>query len=47
MLDEVLRKWGYDEVTPMDAYADIFRLGSGLIQRMGDPSGNFKTNPLI
>lgn len=47
MLDEVLRRWGYAEVTPMDAYVDIFRLGSGLIQRMGDPSGNFKTNPLI
>ena len=31
----------------MDLYKDVFKLGEGLIQRSGEESGWFKTNPVI
>ena len=39
--------WGYVETTPMDAYTDIFRLGEGRIQKRDEPSGGYKTNPIV
>lgn len=47
MLVDILQKYDYFEVTPMEAYSDIFQLGSGLLQQAGETSGQFKTNPLI
>ena len=47
MLEDVLTCWGYVETTPMDAYTDIFRLGEGRIQKRDEPSGGYKTNPII
>lgn len=47
MLDEVLQSWGFPEVEPMDMYSDIFNLGSGFIQKCGEPKGQYKTNPII
>lgn len=47
MLESVLTKWGASEVTPMEVYTDMFRLGEGYIQRSDEPSGEFKANPLV
>lgn len=47
MLDDVLLGWGYAETSPMEAYTDIFRLGQGYIQKRDEPSGGYKTNPII
>lgn len=47
MLADVLVRWGALEESPLDLYSDVFRLGEGLIQREGEPSGLFKANPLI
>lgn len=46
MLDTVIQQWGGYEVTPMQAYADIFKLGEGYIQTSGEPAGKFKANPV-
>ena len=46
MLEDVLKKWGGVEVSAMDVYSDIFRLGDGEIQRDGEAPGEFKANPL-
>ena len=46
MLEDVLRKWGGKEVSPMDVYTDMFHLGENQIQRKGEPKGEFKSNPL-
>lgn len=46
MLEDVLRKWAAYEVTPMEAYTDIFRLGEGFIQKDGEAPGEFKANPI-
>lgn len=46
MLQDVLGKWGAYEVTPMDCYKDIFKLGEGYIQRSDEPGGEFKANPV-
>lgn len=46
-LQKVLEVWGCSEVAPMDLYTNIFRLGDGLIQKRGEPSGLYKTNPII
>lgn len=47
MLAGVLAKWGADVESPMELYADVFRLGEGCIQREGEPPGEFKANPII
>lgn len=46
-MQEILESWGCSEVAPMEMYADIFRLGEGLIQKNGEPPGYYKTNPII
>lgn len=46
MLESVLKDWGAYEVTPMDAYTAVFRLGEGYIQRSDEPPGSFKANPI-
>jgi len=47
MISDVLRKWGGTEVSAMDVYTDMFKIGDGLIQKSSDESGNGKANPLI
>lgn len=46
-MEGVLRDWGAVEVSAMDVYRDVFRLGEGLIQREGEPPGSHKANPII
>ena len=46
MLDSILLSWGASEVTPMDVYKDMFRLGEGYIQRSDEEPGSFKSNPI-
>lgn len=46
MLEDVLRDWGAYEVSPMDVYTDMFKLGEGYIQQSGEPSGEYKSNPV-
>lgn len=46
MLCDVIKDWGGLEVTPMQAYADIYRLGSGYLQKENEPPGKFKSNPI-
>lgn len=47
MLADVLREWGGTEVSAIDVYTDMFKLGSGLIQRSDEESGGYKSNPLV
>lgn len=47
MLSEVIERYGGRAETPMELYADVFRLGEGFIQREGEPPGAFKANPII
>lgn len=46
-LATVLQEWGCTEVDPISLYEDMFKLGEGLIQKKNEPSGQFKTNPII
>ena len=46
MLEQIIHKWGGTEVTPMDVYKDMFRLGEGMIQKSGEASGEYKANPI-
>ena len=46
MLQDILEKWGGYEVTPMEVYTDVFKLGEGYIQKSGEPAGQFKANPV-
>lgn len=46
-LESVLYEFGAREVSAMDVYSGVFRLGSGFIQRDGEPSGAHKANPII
>ena len=45
-LESVIRDWGGQEVSAMEVYTGIFRLGNNLIQKQGEKAGNFKANPL-
>lgn len=47
MLEDILVDWGAHEVTPMEAYADMFKLGEGYVQRSDEEPGEFKANPLV
>lgn len=46
----VLEKYGAVEVTPMEMYSDIFKIGEGYIQKNGErrqkESDNYKGNPI-
>lgn len=46
MLESVLLRWGGIEVSAMDVYSDIFRLGEGFIQRKSEGSREYKANPI-
>ena len=46
-LSEVMARYGARAETPMELYTDVFRLGSGFIQRENEPPGEFKANPII
>lgn len=46
MLEAIIEKWGGHEVDAMQVYTEIFGLGEGLIQKNGEPTGEFKANPL-
>lgn len=46
MLKDVLIKWGGKQVTPLEVYTKMFRLGSGFIQRSDEPAGGYKANPV-
>ena len=46
MLCDVLLEWGAVEVSPMEVYTDIFRLGEGCLQKSGEEPGEFKANPI-
>lgn len=46
MLSDVLIDWGAVEVTPMEVYTDIFKLGDGYLQKENEPPGLFKANPI-
>lgn len=46
MLQDILSKWGAYEVTPMEVYTDVFKLGEGWIQRSDEPAGGYKSNPI-
>ena len=46
MLQDVLKDWGASEVTPMEVYTDVFKLGESYIQRSDEPPGQFKANPI-
>ena len=45
---DVVSRFGLAECSPMSFYGDIFRLGSGSIQKCGEPSTDMlKTNPIV
>lgn len=46
MFEDVLKSWGGYEVTAMEVYSDIFKLGDGYLQKEGEPAGEFKANPV-
>ena len=48
MLEDVLKEWGGTEVSAMTVYTDIFKLGTGLIQKEGqeEETRNLKSNPV-
>lgn len=45
-LEDVIYKYGGSEVTAMEVYSDMFRLGQNMIQKQGEYDRNFKGNPL-
>ena len=46
MLEDVLKRYGAEEVTAMDVYSDMFHLGEHMIQNVNEEPGEFKANPL-
>ena len=46
-LQAVLESWGAKEVSPMEVYTDIFRLGTNTIQCDREPKGKYKSNPIV
>lgn len=46
MLEDIIKEYGGVEVSPMEVYTDIFKLGEGLIQKENEESGSFKANPI-
>lgn len=47
-MESILQKWGGVEVTPMEVYTDLFKLGTGCIQRAGSEAEtrDMKANPV-
>lgn len=45
-LESILIEWGATEVTAMEVYTDMFRLGTNEIQKHGEEKGLYKANPL-
>ena len=46
MLQDVIQRYNGVEVTALEVYKDIFRIGEGYIQKFNDDSHNLKANPL-
>lgn len=46
MLSDVLLSWKAVEVTAMEFYTDIFKLGEGFIQKENEEKGLYKANPI-
>lgn len=46
MLENVVLEYGGTELDPLDVYKDIFRIGSGCIQKRNEPKGSYKANPI-
>lgn len=46
MKDRILKRAGFTEVTALEMYTDIFKLGQHYIQVCNEPAGLFKTNPI-
>lgn len=46
MLQDILEKWNAAEVSAMDVYSDMFRLGEGYIQKAGEKETK-QGNPLV
>ena len=47
MISDVIELWGGVEVTALDVYRDMFRIGEGYIQSSPtEPAGEFKSNPI-
>ena len=46
MLQDIIQEWGGVEVSPMDVYRDVFRLGENEIQKKDEAPGSFKANPI-
>lgn len=47
MLRDIFTTYGYKSVEPMEVYTDVFRLGTGLLQKKEEQPGRFKSNPII
>ena len=46
MLVDVLKEWGGTEVSPIEVYQDIFKLGENNIQKENEEPGQYKANPI-
>lgn len=46
MKDRILKRAGFTEVTALEMYTDIFKLGQHYIQVCNEPAGLYKTNPI-
>lgn len=46
MLSDILLDWNAVEVTAMEFYEDIFKLGKGFIQKENEEKGLYKANPI-
>ena len=46
MLADVIEMWDGREVSAIDVYRDVFRLGEGFIQKKDEPAGSYKANPI-
>lgn len=46
MLDDVIKLWDGREVSAIDVYRDVFRLGEGFIQKKDEPAGEYKANAI-
>ena len=47
MLVDVIERFGGKEVTAMDVYGEMFKLGEGVIQKEWEEPGLFKSNPIF
>lgn len=46
MLADILHEYGAKEVSPIEVYKYIFKLGEGYIQTDGEEGGHYKANPI-